>query len=170
MEKQLTIDDARQSLAAHLAVKGAELRAKYGPQIDWEKLPRILGDRACVRYPCEIQFGSEPLQPGEVAWPSPKGPEPEAGFIIYVHPHYQSRLDRVPWLVLYQLVQVNYGEFASADDAEIFGAQALGLSKDEYYAGLCCLADELPKNANQMPTFVQPPCPGTNSFCSDRAK
>jgi hypothetical protein len=45
--------------------------------------------------------------------------------------------------VLYQLVLVNYGEFASADDAETFGAHALGLAKDDYYQALCRLADEI---------------------------
>ena len=33
------------------AAKGAELREKYGPQIGWKELLRILNDRACVRYP-----------------------------------------------------------------------------------------------------------------------
>jgi len=45
--------------------------------------------------------------------------------------------------VLYQLVVVNYGEFASADDAEIFGAAVLGLSKEDYYQGVCELADQI---------------------------
>jgi hypothetical protein len=49
----------------------------------------------------------------------------------------------VPWLVLYQLVALNYGEFASADDAETFGAAALGLTRDAYYEELCKMADEL---------------------------
>ena len=35
------------------------------------------------------------------------------------------------------------GEFASADDAETFGAMALGLAKDTYYELLCGMADEL---------------------------
>ena len=45
--------------------------------------------------------------------------------------------------MLYQLVLVNYGEFASAADAETFGATALGISKDEYYEALCEMADEI---------------------------
>jgi hypothetical protein len=53
------------------------------------------------------------------------------------------QLEQVPLLVLYQLVLVNYGEFASPDDAETFGAAALGLAKDDYYHALCALADEL---------------------------
>ena len=53
------------------------------------------------------------------------------------------QLEYVPHIVLYQLVLVNYGEFASADDAETFGAAALGLAKEEYYQILCGLADEV---------------------------
>jgi hypothetical protein len=60
-----------------------------------------------------------------------------------VHPFFSTRLEQVSCLVLYQLVLVNYGEFASADDAETFGASALGLGKDDYYRMLCELTDEL---------------------------
>jgi hypothetical protein len=49
----------------------------------------------------------------------------------------------VPWLALYQLVLVNYGEFASPDDAEIFGAGALGIPREDYYRALCGMAYEL---------------------------
>jgi hypothetical protein len=143
MGKQLTIDDARQSLNAHLAAKGAEVREKYGPHIGWNELLRLLEDRTCVRYPCEILFDDEPLLSGEFAHPVAKGQTPEEGFTICVHPVFSTQLERVPWLVLYQLVLVNYGDFASADDAETFGSTALGLSKDDYYAVLCELADQV---------------------------
>jgi hypothetical protein len=143
MSKQLTTDDFKQSLTAHVAAKGEEIRAKYGPRIGWNELLRILDDRACVRYPCEIVFDSSPLDSGEFAHPVAKGEQPENGFTIFVHPLFMMQLDRVPRLVFYQLVLVNYGEFASSDDAEIFGASALGLTKDEYYKELCEFADEL---------------------------
>jgi hypothetical protein len=148
MGKQLTIDDARQSLNAHLAAKGAEVREKYGPQIGWDELLRLLEDRTCVRYPCEIRFDGEPLLPGEFAHPVAKGQAPEEGFTICVHPVFSTQLERVSWLVLYQLVLVNYGEFASADDAETFGSQALGLAKDDYYRELCELADQVSSCVN----------------------
>lgn len=143
MPTHLTADDARQSLNAHVASRGAELFAKYGPAIGLPELQRILEDRTFVRYPCEIVFGSEALQPGEFAHPLPKGERPEDGFTIFVHPHYLTQLPQIPHLVLYQLVLVNYGEFASPDDAETFGAHALGLTKDDYYATLCELADQV---------------------------
>jgi hypothetical protein len=143
MPTQLTAEDAKQSLNAHVAVKGAEIFAKYGPRIGWKELQQILQDHSCVRYPCELAFEAGALGPDEFAHPVPKGERPEEGFTICVHPYYMMQLERVPFLVLYQLVLVNYGEFASSDDAETFGASALGLTKDDYYDTLCELADQL---------------------------
>jgi hypothetical protein len=139
--------DARQSLNASAAAIGAEIYEKYGPRIGWTQLRQILEDRSCVRYPCEIVFDAAPLQAGEFAHPVAKSDHPRDGFVIYVHPLFMMQLEQVPLLVLYQLVLVNYGAFASPDDAETFGAAALGLSKDEYYESLCRLADELQLNA-----------------------
>ena len=147
MSKQLTTEDARQSLTAHAAAKGLEIHEKYGPRIGWTELQQILQDRSCVRYPCEIIFDSAGLQPGEFTHPVAKAEQPEAGFTIFVHPLLLLQLERVPPLVLYQLVLVNYGDFASEDDAESFGAAALGLSKDDYYRTLCELTDELAASA-----------------------
>lgn len=143
MATQLTADDAKQSLNAHVAAKGAEIFEKYGPTIGWKQLLQILEDRACVRYPCQVIFDATLLGPGEFAHPAPKGEKPEDGFSLCVHPCFMTQLSDVPYLVLYQLVLVNYGEFASPDDAEAFGASALGLAKDDYYHTLCELADQL---------------------------
>lgn len=143
MPTQLTADDAKQSLNDHVAAKGAEIRAKFGPVIGWSELLKILEDRESVRYPCEIAFDEALLQPGEFAHPVAKGEAPEEGFTIYVHPVYKLQFRELPLLVLYQLVLVNYGDFASADDAETFGAAVLGLPKDEYYNALCELANQV---------------------------
>jgi len=143
MATQLTAEDAKQSLNIHVAAKGAELFAKYGPQIGWRELQVILKDHACVRYPCELVFDSAPLNPGEFAFPEPNGEKPEEGFTLFVHPIYMTDLSQVPFLVLYQLVAVNYGVFASADDAETFASAALGLPREDYYQTLCGLADLL---------------------------
>ncbi len=140
--KQLTADDARQALSGHVANKGDELREKYG-RVGWHELLRVLEDREFVRYPCEIRFDAEPLLAGEFAHPQPKGERPEEGFTLFVHPFFATQLSVVPLLALYQLVLVNYGEFASSHDAETFGAHALGLPLEEYYLRLCGLADQV---------------------------
>jgi hypothetical protein len=140
--------DARQSLNASAAAIGAVIYEKYGPRIGWTQLLQILADRSCARYPCEVVFDATPLQAGEFAHPVPKGDDPVEGFTIYVHPWFMMQLEQVPLLVLYQLVLVNYGAFASPDDAETFGAAALGLAKEDYYRLLCHLADELEQTAS----------------------
>ena len=143
MSIPLTAEDGRQSLSAHVAAKGAEIHAKYGPQLGWRELKQLLQDRAYVRYPCELVFNAAQLQPGEFAHPVPMGDRPEDGFTMFVHPFFMTQTDKVAHLVLYQLVLVNYGDFASSEDAEAFGASALGMPPDEYYQSLCELADEI---------------------------
>ena len=141
MPEKLTLEDARQSLTAHLESKGFEIRQKYGPEIGWAQLQQILKDRDCTRYPCELAFDDAPLRDGEFAWPQPVSDNPEDGYRMCVHPFFLTQPEAVPGLVLYQLVAVNYGDFASPEDAEAFGAAVLGLSRDDYYAQLCELAD-----------------------------
>ncbi len=163
MPTQLTADHAKQSLTAHVAAKGAEIFAKYGPQVGWAELQAVLNDRTCVRYPCTIEFDASPLRAGEFSHPVPNGEAPEAGFTLYVHPLYMTQLAMVPFLVLYQLVVVNYGEFASPDDAETFAAAALGLERELYYQTLCQLADTLgtgdePAGPPQHPSSCSPGC------------
>ena len=160
MAKQLTADDARQSLAAHVEAKGVEIFCKYGPQIGWSQLPLLLADRAYVRYPCEIVFDAAPLQSGELAVPLQKGGRPEEGFTMWVHPLFMTQLAVVPALVLYQLVALNYGVFASAHEAETFGAAALGITRDEYYDRLCAIADQLDGGLEAAPVAAAGGCGG----------
>lgn len=165
MAKQLTADDARQSLTAHVEAKGIEVFVKYGPQLSWEALQLLLADRVYVRYPCEIAFDATPLQSGEFALPVQKGERPEDGFTLFMHPHFLTQFDRIPALVLYQLVALNYGVFASADDAETFGAAALGLTRDEYYAMICECADQLNSGMPEAPPDESHHCGGGHCTC-----
>jgi hypothetical protein len=149
MPSPLTVEHARESLRAHLAAKGVEICQQYGPGMSWDQLLELLQDRQHVRYPCEIRFDSSDLLPGEFAHPMAKGERPEDGFVMCVHPAYEGQLNRVPLLVLYQLVLVNYGEFVSAEDAETFGAACLGLAQEDYYQALCGLGQQVdPREAN----------------------
>jgi hypothetical protein len=166
MAKTLTADDAKQSLAAHVEAKGIEVFSLYGPQITWTALQRLLEDRTQVRYPCEIVFDAAGLQPGEFAHAAPKGDNPEEGFTMFVHPLFMAQLDEVPALVLYQLVAVNYGVFASSDDAETFGAAALGLTRDEYYDRLCTCSDQLGGGEAAPAPAASGGCGGGGGGCS----
>ena len=143
MARELKTESVKPALRDLVLAQAAEIHHKYGPQIGWDQLGQLLGDRNCIRYPCEIRFDSEPLLPGEFAHPIPRGQTPDEGYIIYIHPYYSSQLPRVPYLVLHQLALINYGDSATLDDAEVFGSLALGLSKEEYYLALCELSAQI---------------------------
>jgi hypothetical protein len=164
MSQTLTLADAQNSLSAHVAAKGAEIHAKYGPNLGWQELERLLLDRDCVRYPCEIAFDAAPLRDGEFAYAQPQGERPEDGYRINVHPFFSTQPALVPALVLYQLVQVNYGDFASPDDAEAFGAAALGVDPEAYYTLLCESADLVSEGVATAPPLEEVPA-GSSGCC-----
>jgi hypothetical protein len=143
MARELRQEDAGRHLSEQVAAQGEEIARQYGPHMSWDQLQQLLADRRFVRYPCELRFEADPLLPGEFAHSVAKGNRPEEGYVLYIHPHYATELPLVPYLALHQLVLINYGESATAEDAETFGALALGLSKDAYYLTLCELSHQI---------------------------
>jgi len=130
-------------LAERIAALATLIRQRYGPRLDWRQLLLLLEDRACVRFPCELRFDAEPLLPGEFALVVPRGLNDAEGFIIYLHPFYALELDQAVYLVLPQLVRVNYGLQAAPEDAENFGAQVMDVPTADYFHTLCQLSDQL---------------------------
>jgi hypothetical protein len=131
------------NLRANLVTEGAQIHARYGPAVCWDKLQEIIADRSIVRYPCELVFDATLLLPGEFAHTFPKGISPGEGFSIHLHPSYAAEPASVPCLVMSQLPYVNYGAQVSVEDAETFGGCALGMTKEAYYEALCSLAEQL---------------------------
>jgi hypothetical protein len=143
MARELKSKTARQWLREEVTAKGLEIHNKYGPQIGWEELARLLQDRNFVPYPCELKFDASPLLPGEFAHPMARGETPDEGYTIYIHPIYASQLSSVSYLVLHQLGLLSFGEGATLDDAEVFGSSALGMTKEDYYHTLCELSAQI---------------------------
>ena len=148
MEKQqplrLTLEDGRRALAVHCLDKGHKLRQKYGKAIDHELLKTILKDEEFVRYPVRLRFDSTKVEKGMFAVTESVSADASAGFIIYIHECFKKRLGDVPALVFYHVVAINYGEFATHNEAEEFGSSALGMGKEAYYQLLCYLTDQIP--------------------------
>jgi len=143
MARDAIAPSRRQALSVQIAAEGSRVHERYGPSIGWRQLLTLLQDRECVRFPCDLRFDAAPLLPGEFAHALLKGSKREEGYTIHLHPLFEHQLQQVPYLVLHQLVLVNHGDSASADDAETFGALALGLSRDEYFNILCELSDQV---------------------------
>ena len=144
MEKpKVTAESGYEALQAHVQVRAALARERYGPVIDLAAIQAILADREIVRFPTELRFDLAPLRSGEFGWAQPLGDRPSDGFAIVLHPAFEGHPD-VPLLVAYQLVAVNYLDLATADEAEVFAATLLGIGRDEAYQSICGLVDSLP--------------------------
>ena len=131
------------AVALHAAEKAKEIRKKYGPTIDYPTLLRIFEDRESIRYPVEIRFVSDGIEPGLFGKTEQVSEDPSDGYIVFLHENFKDRTDVLPVLLLYQSVLVNYDELASANDAEIFGAGVLGMERDDYYELIVELTDGL---------------------------
>ena len=131
------------SVSLHASEKAKEIRSRYGPEIDYPAVLRMLDDRKSIRYPVTIRFVSEGIEPGMFARTDPVSENPDDGYVISLHSRFEDRPDVLPALVLYQAVLVNYGDLATANDAELFGSGILGMDRDAYYEQIAALTDAL---------------------------
>lgn len=145
--RRVSEEEGRESLLGHAAERARGAREVYGrrePGLGLAGLEELLEDRRFIRYPVQIDFDADSLEPGEFAWPEPvEEGNPSAGFLIHVHPAFADKPETVPLLVAYHLVRVNYGEIAGPEAAEVFGAALCGMSVEDYYEALCRHADSL---------------------------
>jgi hypothetical protein len=139
---QPTEEDGKLALREHAKLRAMEARHKYG-EIGAEEILKILSDPAVVRFPTILRFDAEPLDPGEFAFPAPLGERPDEGFCLFVHPFFQDKPEALPFLISYHLVRINYGDVATYEDAEAFGATLLGMDTETYYQRVCTFADAL---------------------------
>lgn len=142
-ERILTEQDTRTALRDHASRRGQEARAAYGTVVDCATIFRMLDDRSVVRYPTSIVFDAAPLEAGEFAYPEPRTSSGELSYRLCVHPAFRDRDDVLPLLIAYQLVRINYGDIATHEDAEAFGAALFNFEVDEYYKRVCAAADEV---------------------------
>lgn len=143
MAIKLTESDAKLALRDHLADKAKTARAKHGFYIDADTIVKMLSDSALVRYPTGVRLDASALQAGEFAAVVPLGDHPSKGFCIFLHPSLEARRELWPHVIAYYIPPINYGDMASPEDCECFGATLLGISEDEYYDTLCELSDSL---------------------------
>ncbi len=130
-------------VAQHAIDKAKEIRARYGPVIDYPTVLRILEDRRCIRYPLKVQFVTEGIEPGMFGKTEPVSEDLDEGYVVSLHQAFEDRPEVLPALILYQSVLANYGDLATADDAEIFGSSVLDMEREAFYAQIVDLTDTL---------------------------
>jgi len=134
------------AVTQHAIEKADEIRRRYGSGIDYSTVLQILDDRRSIRYPVKIQFVSDSIEPGLFAKTAPISKNPDDGYVISLHKYFENQPEHLPSLILYQSVLVNYGDLATATDAELFGSGILGIDRESYYEQIVELTDKLWNN------------------------
>lgn len=141
--RKATAEGGKRALRDHILERALLARERHGSLSDLAAFLRLLEDREVVRYPTVLEFTRDDLRPGELGHAEPLGSRPADGFRLLIHQKFRDRPGTAPLVAAYYLVTVNYGEIATFEEAELFGATLLGLEVDAYYSLLCSLADEL---------------------------
>jgi len=142
-EPPITPEGARQAMIAHAAATGAAIHDRLGGAPDYARLVPLLEDPETVRFPVQVVFDAGPLQGEEVAYPLPVDGRAANGYTMYVHPALAGRTTDTVAAILYGLVVVNYGEAATGEVGEAFGAAVLGLDREAYYRTMCRIVDRV---------------------------
>lgn len=159
-------EEALQAFHLHLDERAHRIRERHGPAFDRAALDRMFADETAVRFPTELRFDLTGLEPGEFAHAERRGELLTEGFVLFVHPDLEQDAEATAQAVAYHLPSIDYPGLAGPEEAERFGAQLLGLDREEYYQRLCVLADRL------WPLPDSPPassgCGSGNCGCSSR--
>ena len=145
MPDKVTLEQGQTALADHAREMGSDVRAKYGLPTDREWLARLLQDDDFIRFPVTLMFESRRIEPGLFGFAEGVSENPADGYTLVIHPYLEDRIDELTAVVLYLLVSVNYGDFATCHDAECFGAAVLGMEQEVYYEWICRVADGIPR-------------------------
>ncbi|MDD9898764.1 MAG: hypothetical protein OXU45_07180, partial [Candidatus Melainabacteria bacterium] len=97
-------------------------------------------------FPLRMEFDNSKIDPGLFAVSEEDSEAEERAYILYIHEYFKDKPEHLPSLVLYHLVSINYGDFAVAEDAELFASSVLAMDKEDYYQKLCVLVDQIPDN------------------------
>ncbi len=136
-------DSLRSALRGHIADKAAAARERYGPLFDDEAIQRLLADRRFVRFPVTLQYDARSLEPGCGAAVRPFSDDAADGFLLNIHPALRQRFGALGLIVARHLVEISYGQVATIEDAEVFGATLMGMSVEAFRREFSQLAHNL---------------------------
>ena len=158
----------KKALSEHAAHRADFIRDKYDlgspAVISRELLDVMLSDSDVARFPVQLSFSLN-IEEGLFGICQKRTEDPTHGYNLVLHSGFQSMGDKLAFLAFYLLVRVNYGEFATFKEAEIFTACILGMPVDEYYQILCDLVDSTIQPNPSISTGCECSGGGEKTFC-----
>ncbi len=110
---------------------------KYKTPLLGKYLLDFLNDRKCVYHRLKMVYDQDPLNEDEFAYMHQVDKNPSKGFMLYMHPVYKDDLEALPYLVLYHIPVINFGNNVTHEVSELFGSRLMNMSVENYYQKLC---------------------------------
>ncbi|NUM53964.1 MAG: hypothetical protein HUU46_10005 [Candidatus Hydrogenedentes bacterium] len=137
-------DDLHASLLRHAQDAAARAIAKLGGPLSTANVARFLVDADCLKLYTKIVYDASALEPHQFAQPVFEGGAAHRSCRLDVHPHFADRPECLPFIVAYMAGAINYGNAVTLDLCEAYGAALMRMSREDFYAAVCRVADELP--------------------------
>lgn len=129
------------SLREHLRAQAVLAHARYAP-LTAEKLPTLLRDPDCLRYPVRLVFEFGEMAAHQFAEPGMDFRDPTGqGRVLYLRPCLREHPEGVVLAVAYMIPVINYGPVITDEHCLLYGATLLGLMVEEFYRRVCEMAD-----------------------------
>lgn len=144
MDNEASIEVLDALLKDHADQAAERARAVLDAPLDAFNLSRFLLEEGCLRYPTEIVFSDEGVDPNQFA--ETFFDEGENGRVcrLHIHPRFEGYDHYLPYFVAYMGPVINYGHIAKPELCERYGAYLLGLDADAFYTQLCDIMDNTP--------------------------
>lgn len=117
---------------------------RLGGPLDAVNLPRFLEDDTCLRYATTVLFSAEGMEPHQFAEPYFEEDDGKRVCRLHVHPRFAGYPHYLPYFVAYMAPVINYGQVATPEVCERYGAYVLGLDQEAFYTQLCDIMDNTP--------------------------
>jgi len=131
------------ALFEHARFAAQRAQARLGGPLSPASLEQFLSDPLCLRYPTRIIYVRDGLEPHQVAHPFYRQSRNGVFCDLHVDPLLRKMPEAIYLVVAYMAAVINYGDAATPELAELFGALLTGMDPEMFYTTRCAVADSV---------------------------
>jgi hypothetical protein len=131
------------ALFEHARFAAQRAHARLGGFLNPSNLDKFLEDNLCLRYPTRIIYDRTGLDPHQVAQPFYRQSRDGVFCDLHVDPELQKTPGSNYLVVAYMAAVINYGDAATPELAELYGALLTGIDQEMFYDKMCAVADSV---------------------------
>jgi hypothetical protein len=131
------------ALYEHARFAAQRAQSRLNGPLTPSNLEQFLADNLCLRYPTRIIYDRTGLEPHQVAQPFYRQSRDGIFCDLHVDPDLQKTPEINYLVVAYMAAVINYGDAATPELAELFGALLTGIDQETFYEKMCAVADSV---------------------------